>query len=57
MKLSPEESKAHITELIEKVRSVNGTFISLWHNETLSDKGIWEGWRDVFTHMVKVAQV
>ncbi|MDC0304209.1 polysaccharide deacetylase family protein [Flavobacteriales bacterium] len=57
MKLSPEESKAHITELVEKVRSVDGTFISLWHNETLSDKGIWEGWRDVFTHMVKVAQV
>ena len=57
MKLSPEESKAHITELVEKVRSVNGTFISLWHNETLSDKGIWEGWRDVFTHMVKVAQL
>lgn len=56
MKLSPEESKAHITELVEKVRSVDGTFISLWHNETLSDKGIWEGWRDVFCHMVEVAR-
>ncbi|MGB0917741.1 MAG: polysaccharide deacetylase family protein [Flavobacteriales bacterium] len=56
MKLSPEESKAHITELIKTVKSVNGTFISLWHNETLSNVGLWAGWRDVFTHMVKEAQ-
>ncbi|MGB1316835.1 MAG: hypothetical protein ACPG5W_01445, partial [Flavobacteriales bacterium] len=56
MKLSPEESKAHITELVKTVKSVNGTFISLWHNETLSNVGLWAGWRDVFTHMVKEAQ-
>ncbi len=56
MKLSPEESKKHISEIIQKVRDVNGTFISLWHNETLSDQDIWEGWRDVFLHMVKEAK-
>ncbi|MBL4585588.1 MAG: polysaccharide deacetylase family protein [Flavobacteriales bacterium] len=55
MKLSPEESKKHISEMIQKVRDVNGTFISLWHNETLSDKDMWVGWRDVFRHMVKEA--
>lgn len=57
MKLSPEAAKSHITELVQKVKDVNGTFISLWHNETLSDKTIWEGWRDVFTHMLEVAHV
>jgi hypothetical protein len=56
MKLSPEEAKKHISEIIFKVRSVNGTFIGLWHNETLSDEGIWKGWRDVFKHMVLEAK-
>jgi hypothetical protein len=56
MKLSPEEAKRHISDMVAKVRSVNGTFISLWHNETLSDEDIWEGWRGVFTHLVKQAQ-
>lgn len=56
MKLPPEEAKKQISELIEKVRSVNGTFIGLWHNETLNDEGIWAGWRDVFTHMVLEAK-
>ena len=55
MKLNPEEAKVHITELVQKVKSVNGTFIGLWHNETLSNQNIWEGWRDVFTHMVTEA--
>lgn len=56
MKLSPEEAKNHISDVIAKVRSVNGTFIGLWHNETLNDEGIWKGWRDVFIHMVREAK-
>jgi hypothetical protein len=27
---------------------VNGTFISLWHNESLKDSGQWLGWRKIF---------
>lgn len=56
MKLNPEESKKTISELIKKVKAVDGTFMSLWHNETLTDKGIWAGWRDVFTHTISEAQ-
>lgn len=56
MKLSPEESKTVISDIIQKVKAVNGTFMSLWHNETLTDTGIWEGWRDVFLHMVREAK-
>lgn len=55
MKYNLEESKQHITELVQNVKKVNGTFISLWHNETLSDQDIWEGWRDVFVHMIQEA--
>ena len=56
MSLEPEEAKNTISELIKKVKEVNGTFIGLWHNETLTDEGIWKGWRDVFLHMVKEAK-
>jgi len=56
MKVEPEEAKKEISAIIQKVRDVDGTFISLWHNETLTDDGLWKGWRDVFLHMVQEAK-
>jgi hypothetical protein len=53
--LTPQEASSRIDELIEKVREVNGTFTSLWHNESLSEEGVWKGWREVFERMVKKA--
>lgn len=55
MHLSPEEAIATAKELIGEVRAVNGTFISLWHNETLNDRGAWKGWREVYEQMVEAA--
>jgi hypothetical protein len=55
MGLKPNEAEAMLEALISRVRAVNGTFISLWHNESLSDVGLWEGWRDVYTSMAKEA--
>jgi hypothetical protein len=46
--LSPDEALAEINTLKERVRAVNGTFTTLWHNESLSEWGGWEGWRRVF---------
>lgn len=46
--LSTEESIEKIKHMADVVRSVNGEFVSLWHNESLSDKGRWAGWRRVF---------
>ncbi|MDA3893449.1 MAG: polysaccharide deacetylase family protein [Salinivirgaceae bacterium] len=42
-----------IKDLIQKVKSVNGTFISLWHNESLSNTFEWKGWQKVFIEMTK----
>lgn len=55
MQVSPAEAEANISELVASVRSVQGTFISLWHNETLSDQGLWEGWQRVYRHVMEVA--
>lgn len=48
MKLSPEESKQKVQFLKEQVRNVNGEFIGVWHNTSLTNEGEWKGWREVF---------
>lgn len=55
MKLSPDEAIKVSKKLIDEVKSVNGTFISLWHNETLSETGIWNGWRKVFEAIIQLS--
>jgi len=54
-KCSPEIAIQQINELIKTVKKVNGTFISVWHNESFSDEGIWKGWKSVYEKMLKVA--
>lgn len=44
MKMTPSQAVDHIMSLIAKVRAVNGTFISIWHNEYLSGVSPWKGW-------------
>lgn len=51
MNLSPEEAKIHVSDFIEEVKKYNGVFISLWHNDSLNDRGIWKGWRSLFEEM------
>jgi len=55
-KATPEKAIKQILDLMNIVKSVNGTFISVWHNESLSDKGIWKGWRMVYEKMLKETQ-
>jgi hypothetical protein len=52
MKLSIEESKKIISELISVVCKYEGIFIPLWHNSTLCNKDEWKGWRNVFEFML-----
>ncbi|PHQ55780.1 MAG: hypothetical protein COC16_04590 [Lutibacter sp.] len=48
MNLSNEECIHKINELKEEVKKVNGTFITLFHNEALSESGIWTGWSTIY---------
>ncbi len=52
MHLSNEESLAKILALKNEVKKVNGTFISLFHNETLSENDKWRGWNSIYKIMV-----
>jgi len=50
--LLPTESQTQILDLIEEVRKVKGTFISIWHNHTLSDTEEYKEWKDVHDEMI-----
>jgi hypothetical protein len=52
---NPQKSLETIFSMIDTVRSVNGEFISLWHNESFSEMGRWKGWRTVYEEMLKHA--
>ncbi len=55
LKLKPAEATILIEELINSVKMVNGTFYSLWHNESLSETGHWKGWKKVYEKMLDSA--
>lgn len=48
MHLNPEAAGELCQNLMKEVKKVDGTFISLWHNESLNDKGKWQGWQKIF---------
>jgi hypothetical protein len=56
MSLSPKQALLQIKELYEEVKKVNGTFVTLFHNEILSDYGIWKGWKEVYKDVLELVQ-
>jgi hypothetical protein len=53
--LTPADAIDEIKSLIREVKKVDGTFISLWHNESLSEKKRWKGWKRVYEQLIKEA--
>jgi len=48
MQKSPDEALDLLRKMMLDISKCGGTFISLWHNESVSDVGKWAGWRKVF---------
>ena len=57
MKLSIEEAKQKIDQVIFKVKEVDGLLMSIWHNHTLCDKDNWKGWREVYAYFLDKASI
>jgi hypothetical protein len=55
MELTPKQSLERIKILKEEVKAVNGTFVTLFHNESLSNYLRWRGWSRVYESMLKIA--
>ncbi len=53
--LDVNESFEKAKKLIDEVKNVNGTFILLWHNETLSGEKRWEGWITLYRKILDYA--
>jgi len=49
----PTQASLAIAQLKEKVKKTEGTFISLWHNESFCNRGIWTGWEEVYEKSLK----
>ena len=56
LNLNPQVSLSKIKQLVNEVKAVNGTFISLWHNDTFSNFKQWKGWQSVYEELIKVAK-
>lgn len=55
MNLSPEKANKKVNDIIAAIKSVNGTFVSLWHNSSLTERNEWKNWKKVYISLVKNA--
>lgn len=52
LNLGPAGALQQIRLLVDRVKAVNGNFISLWHNESFSNEKRWAGWVTVYEQML-----
>ncbi len=55
LKVSPEEALELTKPIIETVKSVNATFSTLFHNNTLGDTSAGKRWRWLYEEIIKLA--
>ena len=55
MQLNQERALDECKGLIQQIKQVKGTCITLWHNETLSNWREWKDWQWVYEEVVKLA--
>lgn len=53
---TPEEAIKTLENLLAKVASIGGLFVSLWHNESFSETERWKGWSAVYEYLVATAK-
>ena len=55
--VDPQNAMEHIKPIIDEIKAVGGTYMSLWHNDSLSDCHQWMGWKGLYEEMVQYAQL
>ncbi|MDB4061763.1 polysaccharide deacetylase family protein [Vicingaceae bacterium] len=55
LNLEPDVAITESKKIIDEIKLVEGTFVSLWHNESLSEEEEWEGWRKVYEEVIEYA--
>ena len=54
--LSPDQATKKIKDIITVIKNNNGTFVSLWHNSSLSEVNEWKNWTKVYENLLLNAQ-
>ena len=54
--LSPRQALVKVKELYEEVKKVDGTFVSAFHNELLSNYDAWRGWHHFYEEMLEIVK-
>jgi len=54
MRLKPDDALKEIENLMQEVKKVGGTFVSIWHNETVNNKDLWKDYQQVFEQMNRI---
>ncbi len=49
LKLNTAQALEKYKQLFDAVDSVSGTFVTIWHNTSLTEKGDWMGWQNIFS--------
>lgn len=52
--LNVENAQNKINELFQKSKKYGGNFISLWHNETIGNYGVWDQWGEVLNYNISL---
>lgn len=52
MHLNIKEAQVVVDNLIKEVKAVGGEFVSVWHNESLSNEGEWAGWSNFYEETI-----
>ncbi len=55
LKLDHADAQKKISQIIESIKAVDGTFTSLWHNSSFCALNNMEGWSSVFEYMLQQA--
>lgn len=55
LKLTADEARKMIRNLFMEVKNCGGTFISIWHNNTVSGFGEWASWKEVFEFSLQLS--
>ncbi|HEX2937019.1 MAG TPA: polysaccharide deacetylase family protein [Bacteroidales bacterium] len=50
--LDPQKALSKIMEMSERIKQVNGTMITIWHNQSFSGSDEWAGWQSVYPRML-----
>lgn len=55
-RISPKQSLAIILPMIEHLKKINGTCVSLSHNASFFNQKDWQGWTEAYTTILKTAK-